>query len=336
MNKYLLGKLLFILSLFTFFSCSGLFQYHIYDQNKYQGVPGIIKTMNPLHIDKIDGMTLNEAIYRFDLNYTSGSHADTFYLIPGEHTIQVHGGQAGVYGHTNVTTITGQWAFSVNIQKGHEYRIRWKEISPGTVIAYIFDLTSNLEVGTLIDWETESYAEPPQEDVSPISLRSFYRTIGQEEVISMLKKYDFHDAYENKTGSGIYHQYELKTIRGKDVIIDHKTNLMWHQSGSKECWEAFNRIQTWLNELNTRGYAGFSDWRLPTLEEAASLIAYKPLNKGLYIDTLFSEEQTTICSGDVWADLRQVGKPCAVFLREGVVNWGWRYKLYVRPVRSVE
>ena len=63
----------------------------------------------------------------------------------------------------------------------------------------------------------------------------------------------------------------MKSINGDKVVIDHATGLMWHQSGSTYGlnWEKANR---WVRLLNKRGYAQYSDWRLPTIEEAASLL----------------------------------------------------------------
>ncbi|MCP5007770.1 MAG: hypothetical protein GY941_28110 [Planctomycetes bacterium] len=54
----------------------------------------------------------------------------------------------------------------------------------------------------------------------------------------MVKKYNFYDRFDNKTGD-FDNDYELKVIGGDKVVIDHATGLMWHQSGSNQCinWE---------------------------------------------------------------------------------------------------
>ncbi len=67
--------------------------------------------------------------------------------------------------------------------------------------------------------------------------------------------------------STIIHHYDLKSINADKVVMDHTTGLMWHQSGSEKYmnWKLANN---WVEQLNKKGYAGFKDWRLPTVEEA--------------------------------------------------------------------
>ena len=55
------------------------------------------------------------------------------------------------------------------------------------------------------------------------------------------------------------------------VVMDYATNLVWQQGGSSEYME-YEQAVNWVEELNRSGYAGFNDWRLPTLEEAMSLM----------------------------------------------------------------
>ncbi|MFQ5687049.1 MAG: DUF1566 domain-containing protein [Candidatus Scalindua sp.] len=68
--------------------------------------------------------------------------------------------------------------------------------------------------------------------------------------------------------STIKHNYEVNIIRGDKVVIDYSTGLMWHQSGSPRA-VTLKAARSLLQRLNNHGYAGYHDWRLPTLEEAA-------------------------------------------------------------------
>ena len=54
----------------------------------------------------------------------------------------------------------------------------------------------------------------------------------------------------------------------------------------------------WLEALNTKGYAGYHEWRLPTVEESASLDEPGKKNGGLYIAPVFSNKQRWILTGD--------------------------------------
>jgi len=96
--------------------------------------------------------------------------------------------------------------------------------------------------------------------------------------------------------STIKHDYELNIIKDDKVVVDHSTGLMWHQSGSYKniSWK---KAKKWVSELNTQRYAGFSDWRLPTLEEAVSLLESSEKN-GKFIDPVFDEAQWSIWTCD--------------------------------------
>ncbi len=133
--------------------------------------------------------------------------------------------------------------------------------------------------------------------------------------------------------STINHDYNLKTIGGDKVVIDNATGLMWHQSGSGDemLW---NGAKEWVEDLNSEGYAGCQDWRLPTVDEAVSLLESSRINGDLYIDPVFSKKQEWILTGD-----EVDGSEAAwhVYFTLGCVYWlSLILNGNVRPVRSVE
>ena len=75
-------------------------------------------------------------------------------------------------------------------------------------------------------------------------------------------------------GKGINHLYELQEINGDKIVIDHATGLTWQQSGSSE-QITYQSTPNYINRLNRERFANFDDWRLPTLEEAMSLVEVK-------------------------------------------------------------
>jgi hypothetical protein len=165
---------------------------------------------------------------------------------------------------------------------------------------------------------------------SSIGLRSSYRKLSVSQVqsmpnISIREKNDW-GFFGHST---IIHRYGLKVINGDKVVIDHATGLMWHQSSADENME-WENAKKWVRELNSRGYSGYSDWRLPTVEEAASLLESSKSN-GLYIDPGFSNKQEWIWTGDEYGSEGAWG----VYFGNGLVFWvNFASEFYVRPVRS--
>ena len=64
------------------------------------------------------------------------------------------------------------------------------------------------------------------------------------------------------------------------VVVDHATGLMWQRGGSGESnFQAeWNEAEGYVQGLNTKKFAGYDDWRVPTLEEAMTLMS--PQGKG--------------------------------------------------------
>jgi hypothetical protein len=146
----------------------------------------------------------------------------------------------------------------------------------------------------------------------------------------MLAKNGFFDKYWNPKGN-FKNKLKTKTMDEDNVIFDRVTDLMWHPSGSQK-FVNIKGAELWISNLNEKGYAGFADWRLPTLEEAASLLENKT-RKTLYIDPAFDQRQWCIWTGDV---LCPGFNWLAVF--SGRLDWfDSNVKLaYVRPVRSMQ
>lgn len=121
--------------------------------------------------------------------------------------------------------------------------------------------------------------------------------LSDEEVKAMITKRGYYHSYMNPTGSGINHQYEFKTIKGDIIVIDHATGLTWQQSGSSNCM-SFNKAQNYIKGLNNQSFAGYNNWRLPTLEEAMSLVESKKNKGALKIDPVFDKKQLQIWTSD--------------------------------------
>ena len=178
-----------------------------------------------------------------------------------------------------------------------------------------------------------------------ITLRSYYRNLSVSEVHSMPNvSMRVRDEYGFSGHSIINHNYNFKTIGGDKVVVDKATGLMWHQNGSDDSMR-YKKVKKWIRKLNKRGYAGYQDWRLPTVEEAASLLESRKKNEGLYIDPFFGDE-SFIWTGDEFDD--GSGDAWGVDFLDGGVrttteSWcpHFLHKMdgkcfCVRPVRSME
>ncbi len=130
-----------------------------------------------------------------------------------------------------------------------------------------------------------------------LRLRNKGITLSEEDVKTMLVDRAFYDHHRNWKGKGGTHSYEPRTIAGEYVVIDHATGLMWQQAGSSYSI-SFADAQNYIRDLNDQRFAGYNDWRLPTLEEAMSLMEPATKTGNSYIDQLFAQEQLWIWTAD--------------------------------------
>ena len=87
---------------------------------------------------------------------------------------------------------------------------------------------------------------------------------------------EFFDTEHNPEG---HFENEFVAAGDTATLVDLKTSLMWQRQGLDI--GSIRTIQRKISELNKEGYAGFSDWRLPTLEEAMSIMDQKKNKKGV-------------------------------------------------------
>lgn len=121
--------------------------------------------------------------------------------------------------------------------------------------------------------------------------------LSDSDVSGILKKRGFYDSRKNHNAKGISHLYMSCSSPDGKILFDLATGLTWQQSGLDERTK-FKAAQGYINELNQEKFAGYSNWRLPTLEEAMSLMEPAKNKNGLHINSIFDETQRWIWTSD--------------------------------------
>lgn len=131
---------------------------------------------------------------------------------------------------------------------------------------------------------------------------------------------------------------------GNKTISDTRTSLMWMQEDSylhTNHWLNWFEAEEYVKQLNDQAFAGYMDWRMPTMEELKTLYDADKLNSSqvgnemnIHIDPLFGKEG----AGAIWSS-----EPNGRFNAFGVVfNTGKKFngpkssrsRKAVRAVRS--
>ena len=181
------------------------------------------------------------------------------------------------------------------------------------------------------------------EGAAKVSLRTESKKLIEEDIRKMLARYGFYDADLNWWG-----WFDNDFVdSGYGTITDNATGLMWQKTGSSRT-RTWARAQEYVKELNKYEFAGYSDWRLPTIEELASLVEREKVN-GVHIDPVFDSKQKTCWSADYnsTSTIRVSGyEGWIVKFAEGtIIQTMWslgRYhgygdiSWYIRAVRSVK
>ena len=157
-----------------------------------------------------------------------------------------------------------------------------------------------------------------------VSLRSKAGQLSDNDVKSMLAKYNFFDRTKNPDGAFSNDLVD----NGDGTVTDRIAGLMWQKDGSDDGM-VWKQAKDYIQQLNRKRFAGYADWRLPTIEELASLMKSARAND-LYIHPIFSEKQAFCWSADTF------GPDSAWYanFNGGIIQHIYHFFYYVRAVRS--
>jgi len=147
------------------------------------------------------------------------------------------------------------------------------------------------------------------------SFRKFRKTanlnLPLDSVATMLKANDFFctkkgaiTGINNLEGKGFPNKFIKR--QGEKVIQDEASGLIWQQSVSSSQLE-FYEANLYIEQLNKDNFDGYSDWRLPTLEEVFTLVENKNQYENVYttstlyktfIDYVFEIKRENIWTSD--------------------------------------
>ena len=118
-------------------------------------------------------------------------------------------------------------------------------------------------------------------------------------------------------------------INEPGIVTDTKNNLMWKRElePNRYTWDEAREI--------TSDFGGYTDWRLPTIQELLTLVDFTKYAPAINTDYFPNQPSSYVWSGSPYAPY--ANNAWDVHFYNGSANYGYRYGyLFVRLVRSGE
>lgn len=125
--------------------------------------------------------------------------------------------------------------------------------------------------------------------VQRITLPHESQEMSEEDVSDLTQRGNFYDCERNPAGT-----FPVTLVDNNDglTVSDLSTGLMWQREGLDIMSNRMLRQE--VARLNSEGFAGYSDWRIPSLAEALTLMAPAKNRYGLHLHPCFSPRQPFI------------------------------------------
>jgi len=159
----------------------------------------------------------------------------------------------------------------------------------------------------------ETIPEPPQEPARPNPVQKYFSTFPCSQLISgtdlkllfadnniFCQKSRWSATWANPAGKGLRRKREGLLIRDS-VVIDSFTNLMWQRFAPGKMLP-YGKTVSAVEVLNSEHWQGYSDWRLPKIEEIMATFIPQKNKNGLYLPPGWNCKAPDIWSCNASAD----------------------------------
>lgn len=129
----------------------------------------------------------------------------------------------------------------------------------------------------------------PCPETAKIKLPTETMELSEEDVAALATRYNFYDSERNIDGG-----FENTLVDNGDnlTVSDRATGIMWQREGLDIMSNRMLRHE--LEKMNAEQYGGYSDWRIPTMAEALSLMEAEKNEFGQHLHPCFSMQQPFI------------------------------------------
>lgn len=147
---------------------------------------------------------------------------------------------------------------------------------------------------------------------TPRPVRHEPAVLSEEELPQLIRTGGFFDRRYHPEGRFVH----CLVDNGDGLTVSElASGVMWQRGGTDLM--AIRHLHGEIEALNRQNFAGFADWRLPTLEEALALLEPASAASGLYLHPCFAAAQPFI----FLADERRPGGYWFLDYRQGTVFW---------------
>ncbi len=130
---------------------------------------------------------------------------------------------------------------------------------------------------------------PLPADMQETALPQVPQYVQEEDVENIAKQSNFYDSQHNPGGS--FTNFLVDNGDGL-TVTDKATGLMWQRGGNDIT--SIRKAMDYVKKMNEDSFAGFSDWHLPNMAQALSLMEQEENDKGVHLHRCFSKEQPFI------------------------------------------